>query len=49
MKIVKTRLYVAFLMLPLLIPHLLFYYFSSKKNLIKSDIGGEFFNLSFNL
>lgn len=40
MRIVKARLYVAFLMLPLLTPHLLFYYFSSNKNLIKSDIGG---------
>lgn len=40
MQIVKTRLYVAFLMLPLLIPHLLFYYFSPRKTLIKSDIGG---------
>lgn len=27
-------------MLPLLIPHLLFYYFSPRKTLIKSDIGG---------
>ena len=40
MKIVKARLYVAFLMLPLLVPHLLFYYFSSRENLIKSDIEG---------
>lgn len=40
MKIVKTRLYISYLLLPILIPHLLFYFFSSKRSLIKSDIGG---------
>lgn len=40
MKYVKSRLFLAYLMIPLLFPHLLFYFFSSKKNLIKSDVGG---------
>lgn len=50
MHIVKTRLYLSYIMLPLLIPHLIFYFFSSKKDLIKSDVGGgEKFNISFGL
>ena len=40
MKIVKSRLVVAYLSIPLLIPHLLFYKFSKKKLLIRSDAGG---------
>lgn len=40
MKIVKSRLVVAYLSIPLLIPHLLFYKFSKKKLLIRSDVGG---------
>lgn len=40
MQIVKTRLCGAILLLPLMIPHLLFYMFTSKRKLIKSDIGG---------
>ena len=40
MKIVRTRLCGAILLLPLMIPHLLFYMFTSKRELIKSDIGG---------
>ena len=47
MHIVKTRLYLSYILLPLLIPHLIFYFFSSKKNLIKSDVGGE--NLIYHL
>lgn len=38
MKIVKSRLVVAYLSIPLLIPHLLFYKFSKKKLLIRSDV-----------
>lgn len=40
MHIVKTRLYLSYILFPLLIPHLIFYFFSSKKDLIKSDVGG---------
>lgn len=40
MKIVKPRLYLSYLSLPILIPHLLFYQFSSRRKLIKSDVGG---------
>ena len=40
MQIVKKRLYAAYLMLPYLLPHLLFYFFSKNKQVIKSDMGG---------
>ena len=39
MQIVKKRLYAAYLMLPYLLPHLLFYFFSKNKRAIKSDMG----------
>lgn len=40
MQIVEKRLYAAYLMLPCLFPHLLFYFFSKNKQAIKSDMGG---------
>lgn len=40
MQIVKKRLYAAYLMLPYLFPHLLFYFFSKNRQVIKSDMGG---------
>lgn len=42
MKIVKSRLLVAYFIAPLLIPHLLFYTFSKNRLLIRSDVGGVF-------
>lgn len=40
MKIVKIRMYTALIFSPFLVIHLLLYCFSSKKQIIKSDIGG---------
>lgn len=40
MEISKLRLIAAYLLFPILFPHLLFYNFSRKKRLIRSDVGG---------
>lgn len=49
MQIVEKRLYAAYLMLPCLFPHLLFYFFSKNKQAIKSDMGGEKYYISSGL
>lgn len=40
MQINNTRMVGAMLLSPLLLPHTLFYLFSPKKQLIRSDVGG---------
>ena len=49
MQIVEKKLYAAYLMLPCLFPHLLFYFFSKNKQAIKSDMGGEKYYISSGL
>ncbi|WP_288153553.1 serine O-acetyltransferase [Phocaeicola sartorii] len=41
MKLVKERMYVALLLSPLLLIHLLFYFFSCNRKLIQSDLEGK--------